>query len=216
MMRVVSESKPSHPVFARFYEKLLASAEEAGLAEMRRELLARARGRTLEVGAGTGLNLAHYGPEVTELVLAEPDPHMAKRLRERIASEGSPVADTRVVDAGAEDPVFEDDSFDTAVTTLVLCTIPEPGVALAETKRVLKPDGRLLFIEHVHADGGALGWFQDRLERPWAAIAGGCHPNRHTADALPAAGFELSEIERTEMPKGGLVKPLIVGVAGPA
>lgn len=200
-----------NPFFAAVYDRLMASTERAGLADRRAALIADARGATLELGAGTGLNLRHYPDAVTELVLTEPDYHMARRLRSRVAEAGRPV---EVVEATAERLPLEDARFDTAVVTLVLCTVKEPAQALAEIARVLKPGGRLLFIEHVRADASGLVRWQDRLERPWGWIAGGCHPNRDTVGSLDGSALRVESVERGEMPKAPpLVKPLVAGVA---
>jgi len=173
-----------------------------------------ARGRTLEIGAGTGLNLPHYTDAVSELVLTEPDPHMARRLREHVAAEPPAAGTTEVIEAGAESLPFEDASFDSIVSTLVLCTVPDQPAALAELARVMRPDGRLLLVEHVHAgEGTGVGRWQDRLERPWGWIAGGCHPNRHTGEALAEAGFS-TQLEEGEFEKAPpLARPLIQGSA---
>jgi ubiquinone/menaquinone biosynthesis C-methylase UbiE len=200
-----------NPVFAALYDRLLASTERAGLEERRAALIADARGATLELGAGTGLNLRHYPDAVTELVLTEPDRYMARRLRSRAAEAGRPV---EVVEAPAEQLPLEDARFDTAVATLVLCTVAEPARALGEIARVLKPGGRLLFIEHVRGDAPGLVRWQDRLERPWGWIAGGCHPNRDTVGSLEASALRVESVERGEMLKAPpLVKPLVAGVA---
>jgi ubiquinone/menaquinone biosynthesis C-methylase UbiE len=132
--------------FAAVYDRGLKSTEEAGLREMRRQALARANGRTIDLGAGTGVNIDLFPEAVSELVLAEPDPHMLKQLRAKLAASGVEAA---AVEAPAEALPFEDGSFDTAVFTLVLCTVPDPQAALAEAARVLKPGGKLLFVEHV-------------------------------------------------------------------
>ena len=211
---------PEHPIFARFYERMIAGSERAGLAEMRGSLLARASGRTLEIGAGTGLDLAHYGDAVSELVLTEPDPHMAEKLREKLAAtpgreaEDSPLPRIKVIEATAEDLPFDDGSFETVVSALVLCTVEDPGRAVAEARRVLVEGGELLFLEHVRAESRRLAWWQDRLERPWGAFTGGCHPNRPTADALADAGLWIEQLDRTRFPKSPfLIRPLISGVA---
>jgi ubiquinone/menaquinone biosynthesis C-methylase UbiE len=203
-----------HPIFAAIYDRLMAANEREGLGELRAGLLSGAAGRTLEIGAGTGANLEHYPPAVTRLVLTEPDPHMAKRLRGRIA-ETKPVATTDVVDAGAEHLPFDDASFDTVVSTLALCSVGDPERAVAEAKRVLRPDGRFLFIEHVRdKQGTGRARWQDRLERPWGWISGGCHPNRDTGRLL-ANGFEQVELEGIEFPGSvpSIVKPMITGSA---
>lgn len=208
---------PGHPIFASMYDRLFAASEKAGLREMRAEVLAQAHGRVLELGAGTGLNLDHYGESVTELVLTEPDPHMAKRLREKLAAETNPFQ-VDVVETGAERLPFDDRSFDCVTATLVFCTIPDPEAAATEVLRVLKPDGALLLIEHVRdPDEGGLSRWQDRLERPWGWFAGGCHPNRDTVSMLGGA-FDVSALRRDGFPGPvpPLAKPLVRGVATPS
>jgi SAM-dependent methyltransferase len=197
--------------FSAAYDRGFKASEEAGLRDMRAELLAGARGRVLEIGAGTGLNLDHYGGGVEALVLTEPDPYMTKQLREKLAASGR---EAEVVEAPAEQLPFEDDSFDTAVVTLVLCTVPDPAASLAEIRRVLRPGGKLLFLEHVRSTHEGLAAWQDRFERPWKFLADGCRCNRDTGAAIEAAGFECSEIDRGALPKlPPLVRPLIRGSA---
>ncbi len=135
--------------FSALYDRCFKAAEEAGLREMRREVLAGARGRVLEVGAGTGLNLDLYPEDgVESLTLSEPDPLMVKQLREKL---GESAREAELIRAPAEDLPFADDSFDTVTVTLVLCTVPDQPAALREIQRVLKPGGRLLFLEHVRS-----------------------------------------------------------------
>ncbi len=197
--------------FAALYDRGLKATEEAGLGEMRRQLLAGARGKVIELGAGTGVNVDLYPEAVEELVLVEPDPHMAKRLRARVA-ESSRAA--TIAEAPAERLPFEDDAFGIAVATLVLCTIPDPAAALAELRRVLKPGGQLLFLEHVRAEDPQLARWQDRLEKPWRFLGDGCRCNRDSVAAIAAAGFELGEVERGRMPKAPpIVRPLVRGSA---
>jgi ubiquinone/menaquinone biosynthesis C-methylase UbiE len=203
-----------HPIFARFYDRMTAGMERAGLIEMRRELLASAAGRVLELGAGTGHNLEHYTSAVTELVMTEPDPHMARRLRERLAREPGAVGSATVVEASAEDLPFDDSSFDNVVATLVLCTVGDPQRALSEARRVLVEGGKLLFIEHVRSNRPGLARWQDRLERPWGFVAGGCHPNRNTGQLLADAGFWIDSLEPGKLPKAPpILRPMIRGVA---
>ena len=203
-----------HPIFARVYDRLMAGTERAGLAEMRREVLASASGRTLELGAGTGLNLEHYTDAVTELVLAEPDPHMAARLRIRLADQGTAAGRPSVIEAAAEELPFDDGSFDTVVATLVFCTVDDPPRAAAEARRVLVEGGRLLYLEHVRSSSPRLARWQDRLERPWGFFAGGCHPNRATDQLLAGAGFWIDHLEKGTLPKvPPLARPLIRGTA---
>src|SRR3954464_159366 len=154
-------------LFAAGYDGMLRKTEESGLREMRRDLLSEARGRTIDIGAGTGANLGLYPAEVTELVLAEPDRHMRDRLAAKLAAAGGQGPPGEAVAAGAESLPYEDDSFDTAVFTLVLCTVPDPEAALREAERVLRPGGRLLFCEHVLSEDPARAKWQHRLRRPW-------------------------------------------------
>lgn len=202
------------PLFARGYDRFTKSTEDAGLREKRRELLARATGRTLEIGAGTGSNLELYPEAVTELVLTEPDEHMRAQLERKLTALGRR---PEVVGAGAERLPFPDASFDTVVATLVLCTIPAPRRALEEISRVLKPDGRLLFLEHVRAEDAGTARWQDRLERPWGWFGRGCHPNRDTVSLINESALEIGELERDTMPKAPpIVRPLVVGEARPS
>src|SRR4051794_41137823 len=196
-------------VFAAGYDRFMAGTEKAGLTDMRRELLASARGRTLEIGAGTGANVDLYPAAVTELVLAEPAEPMAKRLEHK-----HPHA--HVVHAPAEQLPFEDDSFDTAVSTLVLCTVVDPDRAISELERVLKPDGQLLFLEHILDPSGRWQKWQHRITPLQKRFACGCHPNRPTLDTIAGRGFVLQRIEHTQMPKAPpMLKPLAIGVATP-
>jgi ubiquinone/menaquinone biosynthesis C-methylase UbiE len=198
-------------MFSAMYDRALKGTEEAGLREMRRETLAEARGRTIDLGAGTGANLGLYPDAVSELVLAEPDPHMAKQLRPKL---GKSRGDAELVEAPAESLPFEDASFDTAVFTLVLCTVPDPRAALAEAARILKPGGGLLFLEHVRSDDPGLARWQDRFEKPWRFCGDGCHCNRDTVATIEASPLELERVERGRLPKAPpLVRPLVRGHA---
>jgi ubiquinone/menaquinone biosynthesis C-methylase UbiE len=181
---------------------------------MRRHLLATASGRVLELGAGTGHNLEHYTDAVTELVMTEPDPHMASRLRERLEREGTAAGRASVIVTPAEDLPFDDGSFDTVVATLVLCTVENPSRAVAEARRVLVEGGQLLYLEHVRSQNPRLARWQDRLERPWGFFAAGCHPNRPTDQLLAGAGFWIDSMEAERLPKAPrIVRPMIRGVA---
>ena len=195
---------------AAIYDPFLALGERRGMRERRRCLLRGARGTVLEIGAGTGLNLAHYPGELDELLLSEPAAPMARRLESRLRRSG---LRGRVLRAGAEALPVASDSIDTVVSTMVLCTVPDPEAALAEIRRVLRPDGRLLFCEHVRSDSDRLSLRQERLAGPWKAFADGCRCNQETLGMIERT-LRIDRLEREEwrgMP--GLVRPLIVGVA---
>ncbi len=201
--------------FAWYYPKLVGASERAGQAETRRELLADAAGRTLEIGAGNGFNLPHYTESVTELVVSEPSPHMREHLQERLESDPPSVGSWELVDAGAESLPFDDASFDTVTGGFIMCSIPDPAAALDEIARVLKPGGRYIFLEHVHAgDGTMLGRIQDLIEVPHRYFAAGCHPNRRTGELIEKSPLEIERLERGEMPRSmPSVRPTIFGAA---
>ena len=200
-------------VFARVYDPFLALGERSGMRDLRRETLATARGRVLEIGAGTGLNLKLYPGAVTAITLAEPDAPMAARLRRRVSGASHPV---EVLQAPAEQLPFADGSFDTVVSTLVLCTVADMAASLREIGRVLAPGGQLLFVEHVRAGHGRLVRWQERLHEPWRRFACGCHCNRDTAVALRDNGFAVERVQEhrwRRMPR--IVQPLLAGIASP-
>jgi ubiquinone/menaquinone biosynthesis C-methylase UbiE len=198
-------------VFAAMYDRMMAGTEKAGLGERRHELLASAAGRVVEIGAGTGVNLVHYPDAVTELVLTEPEEPMAKRLEAKAQASGRPAT---VVRAPAESLPFPDDSFDTAVCTLVLCTVRDPERTLAELTRVLKPGGRLLFLEHVRSDDPRLARWQDRFAPLWRRCGHGCNCNRATPELIRSSAFEDIEIDEGELPKAPpIARPLRIGRA---
>jgi ubiquinone/menaquinone biosynthesis C-methylase UbiE len=202
----VAESRFS----AALYNPFLWFGERLGMAARRRELLGEARGAVLEVGAGTGLNLRHYPDTLKELVLAEPAEPMADRIDLSRAPEGVPA---KVVRAPAEQLPFAEDSFDTVVSTLVLCTVSDPARAVSEVGRVLKPGGQLLFCEHVEADSRWRHTLQRFSARPWAAFADGCRCDRPTLATIEAQ-LRVDEVERGRwrgMP--AIVKPLVWGSA---
>jgi SAM-dependent methyltransferase len=201
--------------FAFFYPRLVERSENAGQRETRHELISQAHGRTLELGAGSGLNLQHYTDAVTELIITEPSPHMLAHLRQALQQHPPKPGSYKLVQAGAEELPFKKDSFDTVVCTYVLCTVSDPARALDEVARVLKPDGTLLFLEHVHAgDGTALGRLQDLVELPHRYIAAGCHPNRRTGELLEASPLEVQRLDRGNQPRAlPTVRPTIIGSA---
>jgi SAM-dependent methyltransferase len=197
--------------FPVVYDPFLWLGERTGVRALRRQLVGNARGRTVDIGSGTGLNLRYYPDDLDELVLAEPDPGMRARLEKRVQRRGRPA---RVIGAPAERLAFPDESIDTVVSTFVLCTVDDPELALQEIVRVLRPGGQFLFIEHVRSDGARLAAWQDRLEEPWRRFGRGCHCNRATAQLIASSGLTLDDIEEGSwraMPP--IVRPLIVGRA---
>ena len=198
-------------IFAGIYDHAMAKTEKAGLGARRQALLAEATGDVLEIGAGTGTNLPYYGEGVRTLTLTEPEKPMVRRLQKRIL-ERRP--DAKLLRAPAEDLPFNDDSFDTVVATLVLCTVDDQPRALRELCRVLRPGGRLLFIEHVRSDDQKLARLQDRMMPINTRIGHGCHCNRPTLEGIRKAGFEVTELQHDTLKHTPpFVRPLIVGAA---
>lgn len=197
-------------IYAATYDRMARANEEAGVRALRERLLAGVSGRVLELGAGSGTNLPLYDSSLEALVLTEPDAEMLRRLQQNARDH---VSRAEVVQAPAEALPFDDDSFDIVVSTLVLCGVSNQSQALRETQRVLRPGGRLLFIEHVRSDDPGFARFQDRMN--WLnRIMVQCDCNRSTLAAIEAAGFDVTEIEHTAMPKTPkFLRPLIVGTA---
>jgi ubiquinone/menaquinone biosynthesis C-methylase UbiE len=182
-----------HPFFARMYERISAEAEQRGTAEYRVRMLAGLTGRVIEVGAGNGLNFAHYPDTVTEVIAVEPE-NLLRALAEK-AAERAPVP-VRVVTGHADALPADNATIDAAVASLVLCSVPDMASALAEIRRVLRPDGELRFFEHVRTATPLLGLLQDAITPLWSRAAGGCHPNRDTTAAIRAAGFRIEQLDR--------------------
>lgn len=196
---------------AAIYDRATAGAEAACLAAWRHDLLAPLEGRVLEIGAGTGANLAHYGAGVTELVLAEPDDAMRSKLARRV--EGS-THRIELIGAPAERLPVTRESFDVVVSTLVLCSVTEPASSLAEAWRVLRPGGVFVFLEHVASEEPSRLAWQRRFEPLWKRIAGNCHLTRRTGEAIERAGFALEAVTAESMRKSiPIVRPTVRGVA---
>jgi len=217
-------------LFALTYDRQLARAEDAGLRALRLRLLAGAGGDVLEIGGGTGANVACYGPAVGSLTITEPDPSMLRRLERRVREhsvlehgvlehgvpehgvpEHGPAA--RVLRAPAEDLPFADHSFDVAVSTLVLCGVGDQPRVLRELRRVLRPGGRLLFLEHVRSADPGTARLQDRVN--WLnRLMVCCDCNRPTLDTIRRSGFTVTELEHTALPMAPVyVRPTILGSA---
>jgi ubiquinone/menaquinone biosynthesis C-methylase UbiE len=204
----------SHPVFARLWARLAAAAERIGSAEIRERLLAGATGRVVEVGAGTGTNFGHYPAGVQEVLAVEPEGRPRALAAEAAARAPVPVT---VVDGTADRLPADDGSFDAAVVSLVLCSVPDQATALSEVHRVLRPGGQLHFWEHVLADGPGLARAQRALDATvWPFLGGGCHCGRDTGAAIASAGFRIERLERFAFPDNRFpspTKPQILGTA---
>jgi ubiquinone/menaquinone biosynthesis C-methylase UbiE len=195
--------------FAAAYDPFMRRSERACLQEWRSELLAGTRGAVLEVGAGTGANVSHYPEAVERLVLTDADPHMLARLGARLDREAT------VERASVDRLPFPDASFDFVVGTLLLCSAPDPEASLREIRRVLRPEGAFVFLEHVAADerSSRFGW-QRRLEPLWRQLAEGCRLTSRTEADIEAAGFTFESLTRASMRKAlPFLRPTIRGVA---
>jgi ubiquinone/menaquinone biosynthesis C-methylase UbiE len=199
--------------FAATYDRQTRKLESHGLAAVREELVAKANGDVLEVGGGTGANLAYYqAANIRSLTLTEPDPSMLRRL-ERKATAAN--VEAMVLRAPAEDLPFEDNSFDTVVSTLVFCGVDDQPRAAREIRRVLRPAGRLIFVEHVRSVDPDWARSQDRMN--WLnRIVVHCDCNRPTLETLTSSGFDIETVRDWQMPKvPRFVQPAVIGVATP-
>jgi len=191
----------------------MAGPEKATLRGHREALIPQAAGDVLEIGGGTGVNFQFYGAGVESLTITEPEEPMLRRLERNLSGR---MPKPRLIRAPAEDLPFEDASFDTVVSTLVLCTVEDQPRALRELHRVLRPGGRLLFIEHVRSRDARLARWQDRLNGLQMKVGHGCNCNRPTVDSIGAAGFAVKSLATDVMKKAPpIVRPLAVGVAEP-
>lgn len=197
--------------FAATYNAAMRKIEKAGMAQRRTEMLGDLRGDILEIGAGTGANLAHYGPKLESLTLTDPEAPMVRRLERQVRDRGRLA---KVFRAPADDLPFQDSAFDVVVSALVLCTVPDQSRALQEIRRVLRPGGTLLFVEHVRADEPKLARFQDRMNGLNKILGYGCNCNRQTLDEIRGAGFDVTDFGQGELTKAPrVIRPLIFGTA---
>jgi ubiquinone/menaquinone biosynthesis C-methylase UbiE len=199
---VIGRVAEGHPLVAALYDPLMRVQDAFGFRSQRIRTARSASGRVLEVGVGTGLNLAYY-EAADDVVGIEPDPHMLRRARARADEAPCPV---RLLEASAESLPFGDDEFDTVVFALSLCTIPDPRAALAESRRVLVTEGRLVFLEHVRAERHWAAAVQDRIAPAWRRVAGGCNLNRDTVSAI-SEQFEIERLWRKGVIVQGEARP---------
>lgn len=201
-------------LLAPIYDRMVAPAEEACFRDWRQALLADLDGKVLEIGAGTGANLPHYPPTVDRLVLTEPEPLMLRQLRTHLDRAPAGIHVTAERATASSLPVGTGEA-DAVVATLVLCTVPEPDAVLAEARRVLRPGGRLVFVEHVAADDRPERLRRQRMLDPlWPHLAGGCRLTRRTEAAILDAGFEMASITRESARKAPkVIRPMIRGTA---
>jgi len=205
--RIVADLQ--HPGFARLYVRLSRWVDARGGLEQRQRLLAPLAGLVIEVGAGNGRNFAHYPSSVTSVLAVEPEARLLEEARRAATSAPVPIS---VVTGRAERLPGEEGEFDGAVLSLVLCSVADPGAALSEVRRVLKPGGTLRFYEHVRSPKPLVGAMQDLVTPVWSRFAGGCHLNRDTAATIRGVGFEITEMDR--FPLAGVTH--VVGTARPA
>ncbi len=199
-------------IFGRVY-RVISEASDRSLAHHRADLVGDLSGRVCEVGAGNGLNFRHYPDSVTEVVAVEPDSYLRRWAESAAESAAVPVT---VVDGVAAELPIDDDSVDAVVCSLVLCSVPDQHRALEEAARILRPGGELRFYEHVVAETPRLARFQQRTDRVWPRIAGGCHTARDTVGAIAEAGFDVSEQRRFDLDIGPMKTPVSPHVIGRA
>jgi ubiquinone/menaquinone biosynthesis C-methylase UbiE len=196
---------PHHPILARIYDVAMMPGERSGLRDQRARMCRLATGRVLEVGVGTGLNLPHY-EHAESVVGVDPDPAMLRRAQRRRDTATTPI---RFVEGDARHLPFTDATFDAVVIGLALCTIPDPGAALAELARIARPEAPLHFLEHVRSRRPSVARIEDRIAPLWGRLAGGCRPNQDTLALIDASGWEIVSLWQSR--HGGLIQGTAVG-----
>lgn len=204
-MSEAPQARAGHRVFAALYGWLSPAIEAGPVGATRRSLLTEARGVVVDLGAGFGINLPHLGDAVTRVHLVEPDPHMLRRLESDLP------AHVEVHQAPAEQLPLPTDGVDTVLATLTLCTVQDLDAVAAEIRRVLRPGGQVLVLEHVRSTDPGLARWQDRTAGLWSRISAGCQLNRDTCSALSRAGFDTGSLRRLTVPGMGLTREWVTG-----
>ncbi|MCL4449259.1 MAG: methyltransferase domain-containing protein [Actinobacteria bacterium] len=202
-----------HPLFARFFTKIATKGEALGVSQHRDELLKNLKGKLVEIGAGTGLNFSHYPDSVTKVIAVEPEPYLRAQAVKQAAYTKTSI---QVVGGVGQALPFEDEVFDAAVASLVLCSVSSQENTLKEILRVLKPGGELAFYEHVLAENSTLSYIQHSVDLFWPTFGGGCHTSRDTIGAIEKAGFSNISYRRFVFRPCFLmlpVSPLVIGRA---
>jgi ubiquinone/menaquinone biosynthesis C-methylase UbiE len=210
----VPEQRKRHPVFARYYARVSRAMETGGMAEYRQRALAGLAGTVIEVGAGNGLNFAHYPAEVTRVLAVEPDSYLRQIAGQEAARAQVPV---EIREGVAERLPAMDASFHAAVVTFVLCSVTDQQAVLAELHRVVRPGGQLRFLEHVRAGTPGLRRVQRLLDATiWPALGGGCHCARDTPTVISGAGFTVERLDEFRFPPTRWSTPTSPHVSGVA
>lgn len=213
MTAMETRREDGHRWFAAFWD-LQSRFESEKLRQLRRAVVIRARGSVLEIGCGTGGNFALYGESTSRIIATDPNPYMVRRALKARSVASRPI---ELLRARAEKLPFEDDSFDTVISTWNFCTIPDPEAALGEIRRVLRPDGEFRFLDHVRYGHKFGALWQDLLTPVWRWCGAGCHPNRDIAGLIGTAGLNIIEFESLRpvppIPPFVIVRPVIRGVA---
>jgi ubiquinone/menaquinone biosynthesis C-methylase UbiE len=198
-------------IFVGFYDRFLKASEKAGLGEIRKKVVSQAKGHTLEIAAGTALNLPYYPSEITDLTLTDYYPTMLKKVRQKVKKSGRKAT---VMKADAENLPFEDNSFDTVVASMILCSTENPSKILTEIHRVLKKGGQYLFFEHVRNSNPKIAHKQDCVQPAWYLFGNGCNCNRDSSTTINNSPLEITEMKKGSIPKAwDIVKEIIIGRA---
>jgi ubiquinone/menaquinone biosynthesis C-methylase UbiE len=209
-----THSELRHPVFSRVYARMSRRMEAEGMSGLRAELLAGLSGRVVELGAGNGLNFAHYPRTVSEVVAVEPEPYLRTHAEDAATTAPVPVT---VTPGRAEQVPLADDSVDAVVLCLVMCSLPDRAAAMAEVRRVLRPNGSLRFLEHTIAPTPGLRAVQKIVDATfWPRIAGGCHTATDPVETISTAGFQVTELRRLRFPDIRFTQPSTPHVLGTA